>query len=160
SSCRQASRTSRSSASNRAPTPPNSEQEAAAWARAVPAIAPLRPGFLAPGAVILDGKSTNPDFDIAQIQTPQDVQEDSFSGRLDLRFNDRWSSYIRIFRDRGTSDQPNNVAGQVIHTTANPTNAVFNLQGIVSDKTTNEFKVGYNGAPTTLIGVAPVVNGI
>ena len=133
---------------------------AAAWARAVPAIAPLRPGFLAPGAVILDGKSTNPDFDIAQIQTPQDVQEDSFSGRLDLRFNDRWSSYIRIFRDRGTSDQPNNVAGQVIHTTANPTNAVFNLQGILSDKTTNEFKVGYNGAPTTLIGVAPAVNGI
>ena len=133
---------------------------AAAWGRAVPAIAALRPGFLAPGAVILDGKSTNPDFDIAQIQTPQVVQEDSFSGRLDVRFNDRWSSYLRVFRDRGTSDQPNNVAGQVIHTTANPSNAVFNLQGILSDRTTNEFKVGYNAAPTTLVGVAPVVNGI
>jgi len=133
---------------------------AAAWARAVPVVASLRPGFLAPGAVILDGKSTNPDFDIAQIQTPQNVQEDSFSARLDLRFNDRWSSYVRVFRDRGTSDQPNNVAGQVIHTTANPTNAVFNLQGVVSERTTNEFKVGYNAAPTTLVGVAPVVNGI
>ena len=133
---------------------------AAAWARAVPTIAALRPGFLAPGAVMLDGKSTNPDFDIAQIQTPQVVQEDSFSGRLDVRFNDRWSSYVRVFRDRGTSDQPNNVAGQVIHTTANPSNAVFNLQGILSDRTTNEFKLGYNAAPTTLVGVAPVVNGI
>jgi len=133
---------------------------AAAWSRAVPAIAPLRPGFLAPGAVILDGKSTNPDFDIAQIQTPQAVNEDSFSARLDLKFNDRWSSYVRVFRDRGLSDQPNNVAGQVIHTTANPSNAVFNLQGILSDRTTNEFKLGYNGAPTTLVGVAPVVNGI
>ena len=46
---------------------------AAAWARAVPAIAALRPGFLAPGAVILPGASANPDFDIAQLQTPQTV---------------------------------------------------------------------------------------
>ena len=46
---------------------------AAAWARAVPAIAALRPGFLAPGAVILPGASTNPDFDIAQLQATQDV---------------------------------------------------------------------------------------
>jgi len=132
----------------------------AAWARAVPAIAPLRPGFLAPTAVILPGKSTNPDFDIAQIQTPQEVHEDSFSGRLDFKFNDRWSSYVRVFSDRGVSDQPNNVAGQVIHTTADPRNAVFNVQGILSDRTTNEFKFGYNGAPTTLVGQAPVVNGI
>ena len=43
---------------------------AAAWSRAVPAMAALRPGFLAPGAVILQGKSTNPDFDIAQLQSP------------------------------------------------------------------------------------------
>lgn len=132
----------------------------AAWARAVPTIAALGPGFLAPGAVILPGKSTHPDFDIAQIQTPQTVREDSFSLRLDLKFNERWSSYVRVFTDHGTSDQPNNVAGQVIHTTANPRNAVFNLQGILSDRTTNEFKFGYNGAPTTLVGVAPTVNGI
>ena len=31
---------------------------------------------------------------------------------------------------------------------------------ILSDRTTNEFKFGYNGAPTTLVGVAPTVNGI
>ncbi|MBW8866897.1 MAG: TonB-dependent receptor [Acidobacteria bacterium] len=132
----------------------------AAWARAVPAIAPLRGGFLAPGAVILPGKSSNADFDIAQLQTTQDVREDAFSTRLDVRFNDRWSSYVRVFRDHGTSDQPNSVAGQVIHTTANPSNAVFNLQGILSDRTTNEMKIGYNAAPTTLVGVAPTVNGI
>src|SRR2546423_110365 len=35
---------------------------AAAWARAVPAIAALRPGFLAPGAVVLPGTSTHPDL--------------------------------------------------------------------------------------------------
>ena len=133
---------------------------AAAWARAVPSIAVLRPGFLDPSAVILAGKSTNADFDIAQIQTPQNVNEDAFSGRLDMKFSSRWSSYIRFFADRGISDQPNNVAGQVIHTTANPVNGIFNLQGILSNNTTNEFKFGYNGAPTTLVGQAPVVNGI
>jgi hypothetical protein len=57
----------------------------ASWARAVPAIAALRPGFLAPGAVVLPGKSTNPDFDIAQFQNPDHVQEDAFSGRLDMK---------------------------------------------------------------------------
>ena len=41
---------------------------AAAWARAVPAIARCVRGSLAPGAVILPGASTNPDFDIAQLQ--------------------------------------------------------------------------------------------
>src|SRR5262249_33805924 len=121
---------------------------AAAWDRAVSSIAPLRPGFLSPTAVILPGKSTNADFAIAQLQTKHRVNEDAISGRLDLRLSDAWSSYVRVFHDQGTSDQPNNVAGQIIHTTANPTNAVFNLQGILSDRTTNELKIGYNGAPT------------
>ena len=133
---------------------------ASAWSRAVPMIAALRPGFAAPGTVLLEGKSTNPDFDIAQLQSAQDVREDAFSARLDLRLSDRWSSYVRVFRDQGTSDQPNNVSGQVIHTTADPTNAVVNLQGILSDRTTNEFKFGYNAAKTTLVGLAPTVNGI
>ena len=60
---------------------------AAAWARAVPAIAPLRPGFLAPGGVILPGASTNPDFDIAQLQTRQKVTENAFSARLDFKID-------------------------------------------------------------------------
>src|SRR5499427_5765320 len=130
-----------------------------AWARATPLIAQLRPGFLAPTAFIATKAAPGQDLDTAQIQTPQTVREDSFSGRLDLKYSSSWSSYIRFFADRGTSDQPNNVAGQVIHTVANPVNGVFNLQGILSNTTTNEFKFGYNGAPTQLTGFAPVVNG-
>src|SRR5439155_10771264 len=53
---------------------------AAAWSRAVPAIATLRPGFLAPGAVILADTSTNADFDIAQLQTPSKVQDNAYRG--------------------------------------------------------------------------------
>jgi hypothetical protein len=131
-----------------------------AWSRAVPSIAVLRPGFLAPGAFIATKGAPGTDLDTAQLQTPQSVREDSFSGRLDLKYSSKWSSYFRFFADRGLSDQPNNVAGQIIHTVANPVNGVFNLQGILSNSTTNEFKFGYNGAPTQLNGFAPVVNGI
>ena len=85
---------------------------AAAWARAVPAVAALRPGFLAPGAVILPGASTNADFDIAQLQGTQDVRENSFSGRFDFKMNDNWSAYVRVFHDQGTSDAPEGVTGR------------------------------------------------
>jgi hypothetical protein len=128
---------------------------AAAWGRAVPAIAALRSNFLAPGAIILDSKSSNPDFDIAQLQTPQIVTETAASGRFDFRISQKWSSYVRAFHDQGVSDAPDSVSGRVVHTEANPSNAVFNLQGILSDRTTNEFKLGYNAAPTRIAGVLP-----
>ena len=133
---------------------------ASAWARAVPAIAALRPGFVDPNAVILAGKSTNPDFDIAQLQATQQVRENSFSGRVDLKVNDTWSSYVRVFHDQGTSDQPEGVSGRVVHITDNPTNAVFNLQGVLSGRTVNEFKFGYNSSPSNIVGRAPNLNGI
>jgi carboxypeptidase family protein len=133
---------------------------AAAWARAVPGIAALRPGFTDPAAVILAGKSTNPDFDIAQLQATQQVRESAFSGRLDFTLNSRWSSYMRVFHDQGTSDQPEGVSGRVVHITDNPTNAIFSLQGVLSDRMVNEFKFGYNAAPSNIIGQAPTINGI
>ena len=133
---------------------------AAAWSRAVPAIAALRPNFLAPGAIILPGASTNPDFDIAQLQEPQRVNEDAFSGRVDFKFTQKWSSYVRVFHDQGESNQPDNVSGRVIRITDNPTNAVWNLQGLISDTTVNEFKFGYNAAPTRINGVVPSGVGV
>ena len=63
----------------------------------------------------------------------QHVRENAFSGRLDFKLNDSWSSYVRVFHDQGTSDQPEGVSGRVVHITDNPTNAVFNLQGMLSD---------------------------
>ncbi|PYR69545.1 MAG: hypothetical protein DMF88_05735 [Acidobacteria bacterium] len=128
---------------------------AAAWLRAVPAIAPLRSGFLAPGAVVLPGASANPDFDIAQLQTNQHVTENAFSTRLDFKATQNWSSYVRVFRDDGTNNEPQGVTGRVFQTTAKPTNAVFNLQGLLGTSVTNEFKFGYNAAKSTERGVAP-----
>jgi len=123
---------------------------ASAWARAVPAVAGLRPGFLAPGAVILPGASTNPDFDIAQLQQSQSVTENSFSGRVDVKLNTNWSAYARVFHDQGTSDAPDGVSGRHLLITANPSNAVFNLQGVLGGGMVNEFKFGYNAAPSTI----------
>jgi hypothetical protein len=133
---------------------------AAAWARAVPAIAALRPNFLAPGAIILPNGSTNPDFDIAQLQQPQRVTEDAFSGRVDFKFTRNWSSYLRVFHDQGESNQPDSVSGRVIRITDNPTNAVWNLQGLISDTTVNEFKFGFNAAPTRINGIVPTGIGV
>jgi hypothetical protein len=131
------------------------------WASAAPAIAPLRGGFLAPGAVILAGKSSDPKFDIAQLQAEQKVQEHAFSARVDLKMMTNWSAYVRVFHDQGKSDQFEGVSGRQVHITDNPSNAVFNLQGIMhGGATLNEFKVGYNAAPTTIVGNAPTVNGI
>jgi hypothetical protein len=133
----------------------------AAWARAVPAVASLRPGFLAPGAVVLAGASANPDFDIAQNQAEQNVREDAFSGRVDFKFSDNWSSYVRVFHDSGRNDEPQGVTGRRFVTTIKPTNAVFNLQGIMSAGTINELKVGYNGAKSTEFGTTtPLFDGI
>jgi hypothetical protein len=128
---------------------------AAAWARAVPAVAGLRSGFLSPNAVVLSGASTSADFDIAQLQATKDVDENSFSGRFDFKMTDKWSAYVRVFHDQGTADTPEGVTGRFFHVTANPTNVVFNLQGLLGPGTTNDFKLGYNAAPSTVGAVAP-----
>jgi hypothetical protein len=123
---------------------------ASAWARAVPAIAALRPGFTAAGAVLVPGASTNPDFDIMQLQDAQRVTENSFSGRLDMKLSTNWSVYGRVFHDQGTNRDPAGVTGKQLNMTANPSNAVFNLQGLLGSGMVNEFKFGYNAAPTTI----------
>ncbi len=133
---------------------------AAAWSRAVPAIAPLRPGFTSPEAVLLPDASANPDFDIYQLQSLENVEENSVSARFDFRMNDQWSSYVRVFHDRGTQLRPEGVSGRVVRVTNEPTNAIFNVQGTLSAGLLTEFKVGYNAPKADIHGLAPVVNGI
>jgi hypothetical protein len=122
---------------------------AAAWARAVPAVLVLRPGFTAPNAHILEGASTNPDIDIYQAQLTQEVSENAYGGRVDFRINNAWSSYVRVFHDKAESFNPEDVSGRRFHMKINPTNAIFNLQGILGGGMINEFKFGYNAAPST-----------
>ena len=103
---------------------------AAARARAVPAVAPLLDAFKDPRAIILPGASANPDFDIAQLQDESRVDEDAFSGRIDIRFSQRHKFYARYFRDNGDNDQPEGVTGRRQIYKARPENAVAALQKI------------------------------
>jgi hypothetical protein len=119
------------------------------WSQAVPAVAGLRSVFTAPDAHILPGASTDPLIDIYQWQGQQEVTENSFSGRFDYRFNDNWSSFVRVFHDQAKSYNPEDVSGRRFVMTINPTNAIYNLQGILGGGLINEFKFGYNGAPST-----------
>jgi hypothetical protein len=123
-----------------------------AWSRAVPAIQATRPAFTSGGAAVLPGASSDPLIDIVQLQDDQKVREHAFSGRFDLRLNPSWSFYTRVFHDQGTNDQPDGVTGRRKHFTDNPTNAVFNLQGLLGGWMIDEFKFGYNAAPSTYAG--------
>ena len=133
---------------------------ASAWARAVPAIAALRPGFVAPGAVLLPGASTNADFDIYQLQGLEKVEENAFSLRLDYRWNQQWNSYFRVFRDDGSQIRPEGVSGRIVEVTNTPTNAIFNLQGTMGGGLLNEFKLGFNQPVAEVRGLAPTAGGI
>src|SRR5262249_55798496 len=95
----------------------------AAWARAVPAVQALRPGFLSSAGFIVPNASNNPDFDIAQLQAKQHVEENSFSGRVDFKVSPNWSTYIRVTHDSGVANLPESVSGRFTHITDRPTNA-------------------------------------
>ena len=127
---------------------------AAAWARAVPAIAQLRPGFTAPGAVLLPGASTSPDFDIYQLQSQEEVRENAFSFRFDYRVTPSWTMYTRVFSDQGTQARPEGISGRLARLEQEPINAIFNLNGTTKGGMVNEFKVGYNRPNSTIAGVA------
>ena len=122
------------------------------------ATAALIPAFRAPGAVTL---RTGPDlFDTVQLQAINTVNENSAALRLDYRFNQKHSAYFRFFRDQASNDQPDGVTGRRIIIRQIPQNGVVALQSLLSPNLLNEFKVGYNGALSRIIGTAPTVNGI
>jgi hypothetical protein len=119
---------------------------------------PLIQAFRDPSVAVL---RVGPDlFDTVQLQSTTKVDETAIAFRLDHRLNGKNSLYFRFFRDQGRNDQPEGVTGRHINFVANPQNAVFALQSILTPTLLNEFKVGFNAAYTRVNGVAPTVNGI
>jgi len=122
------------------------------------ATAALIPAFRSPSAVAL---RTGPDlFDTVQLQANNVVDENTAALRIDYRFNQKQSAYFRFFRDQGSNLQPDGVTGRQISIRQVPQNGVFALQSVLTPTLLNEFKLGYNGAYSRIIGVAPTVNGI
>ena len=116
-------------------------------------------GFRSPNAITVPG-SVTAGFDIVQLQSNEITNENAFFGRLDYKFNDNNSFYVRFNRDSGTDDTPDGISGRRVKITAKPQNGVLGYTAIISPKLVNEFRLGYNGAKTTINGVAPTINGI
>jgi hypothetical protein len=123
-----------------------------------PATAALIPAFRAPGAVTV---RTGPDlFDTVQLQANNIVNETSTALRVDYKLNQKHSTYFRFFRDQAFNSQPDGVTGRRILIRQIPQNGVVALQSVLSPSLLNEFKLGYNGAYSRIVGSAPLVNGI
>ncbi len=133
---------------------------AAAKARAVPAIASLIDSFRGPGSFVIPGASTNPDFDILQLRSGVVVDENAGGLRLDYKISEKYTMYVRYFRDQGEAAQPEGVTGRLSKYRAVPQNGVLSLQGPLTQRLINEFKFGYNSALTRVAGLFPAVNGI
>lgn len=118
----------------------------------------LIPAFRSANAVTL---RTGPDlFDTVQLQANNIVNENSVALRVDYRFNQKHSSYVRFFRDQASNIQPDGVTGRQIIIRQVPQNGVVAFQSVLRANLLNEFKFGYNGAYSRIVGQAPTVNGL
>jgi hypothetical protein len=122
------------------------------------ATAALIPAFRGAGVVTL---RTGPDlFDTVQLQANNIVNENSAALRVDYKLNQKHSMYFRFFRDSAFNDQPDGVTGRHIVIKQIPQNGVVALTSVLRSNLLNEFKFGYNGALSRIVGVAPTVTGV
>jgi hypothetical protein len=128
---------------------------AAAWAQAVPAIKVLQPAF-----PVGQFASSNPLFDITDIQGPGSVDENSGNIRVDYIFNDKHRMYARYNRDQGDGLITQNSSLSYVTEGAVPQNLVVALNSVLSPTTINEAKFGFNGAKSRVNATAPQVPGV
>src|SRR5438034_4530066 len=131
---------------------------AAARARAVPSIANAV-NALPWGQT----HTSNPDLDVAPLNTSTKIDENYGNMRVDYRFNDKYTMYVRYFRDQGVSDSPiegTSVSGSRFLVTAVPQNALVDLSQVLSPSMINETKFAFNGAKTRASGFAPPIPGV
>ncbi len=137
-----------------------SAPSALAKSLAVPAVAQVIDAFHSPAAFILNGASTDANYDIYQLQAANIVNEDSVGVRLDFKLNSKNSLYTRFFRDLGSNVQPQSVSGRTLEIRTWPQNGVLALQSTLSATVINEVKFGYNSALTRGLGKGLVFNGV
>ena len=93
---------------------------AAAWARAVPAIAALRPGFTAPGAVLLPARRPTPISTSTSCRGSRRSRRTRSARGSTSGSAQQWSSYVRVFHDRGTQVRPEGISGRVVRLDEQP----------------------------------------
>lgn len=120
-----------------------------------PAIRPLLRAF-----PFGQSASTNPLFDIVNVQEPGSVDEYSGNIRFDYVINDKNRFYARYNRDQGYGTSTANSTGSSINYVAVPQNAVVALNQVITPSFLNEAKVGLNAPKTRVFANAPSVPGL
>jgi len=120
-----------------------------------PAIRPLLQAF-----PIGQTPSTNPLFDIVNVQEPGSINERSENLRLDYIINSKNKMYVRYNRDDSYGLATANSTGSSINYYAVPQNAVVALTQTFTQTLLNEIKVGLNAPKTRVYANAPTVPGL
>jgi hypothetical protein len=110
------------------------------------AVAPLLNGFPR-GAV----PTANPLLSLATLTTDAKQTENSASFRLDHRFSNTQSMYVRYLYSKGDLDTPDRTAtARRLNAKQNPMNFVGNYQSIAGTNLVNEVKFGLNMPETSV----------
>ena len=108
-------------------------------------VAPLLSGFPRASAA-----TSNPLVGLATLSSEATQDENTLSFRVDHRFSDRQSFYVRYLFSDGEIDTPDRtVTARRVRAKQRPQNLVFNHQSVAGSNFVNEFKVGYNGPQTS-----------
>ena len=114
-------------------------------------MAPLLNGF--PVGTVATSNSL---VDLATLTTTAEQQEDTMSLRVDHRFNDKHSAYVRYLYSNGEVDTPDRtVTPRRVLAKQQPQNFVGNFQSIFGASMVNEFKVGLNLPETSATAFGP-----
>jgi hypothetical protein len=113
-----------------------------------PAIRPLLAAF-----PVGQFASSDPLLDIANVNGPSRVDENSGGIRFDYNFSPRYRLYARYYRDQGESLQTQNSTLSAYKTSIVPQNGVVSLNQVLSPSIINETKFGYNGSKSRVSGV-------
>ena len=116
------------------------------------AVAPLLAGF--PEGTVA---TSNPLLALATLDTQADQTENTFAVRLDHRFSNSQSMYLRYQVSDGEIDTPDRTATpRRVLAEQQPQNFVFNHQSLIGQSFVNEAKVGYNAPQTSAVAFGSV----
>ncbi len=121
-----------------------------------PALAPLVNAY--PKGVKPNTADTNGITDLTSPSGTDTAREDYAMFRIDHKFNDSTTLYVRGNRDSGHSESPADSAGALNSLDVTPENFTISLQKVFSDRLINEAKFGINRSVWTpvVVGSVPV----
>jgi hypothetical protein len=94
----------------------------------------------------------NPLLSLTTLNTAAKQTENTVSFRLDHRFSDAHSTYVRYLGSKGDLDTPDRtVTARRVRAKQSPQNVVLNHQSLFGASIVNEVKVGYNAPQTSAV---------